>query len=236
MAEKKKQKTHQKKVKETPKKRTAQLINEITRTEGIINSIGDGLAILDRNFKVLYENQVHRDIMGDHVGEHCYKAYQKREGVCDGCPVALTFKDGNVHILQREVHTDKGTRYLDITASTLRDTTGQIIAGIELVKDITERKQAEEALRESEKHYRETLDAMGDWILAVDQNVRIIIFNEAFEHQWRFFPSCRRAFLMNTNGYSKIKRFLLLRRPQQLEIENLSLSPVRYLYLKMGKL
>jgi len=36
-------------------------------------------------------------------------------------------------------------------------------------------------LHESEAHYRETLDAMGDWILAVDQDLRITLFNEAFK-------------------------------------------------------
>jgi PAS domain S-box-containing protein len=48
------------------------------------------------------------------------------------------------------------------------------------VIDITERKRAEEALRESETQYRETLDAMGDWILAVDPDLRIVLFNAAF--------------------------------------------------------
>lgn len=47
--------------------------------------------------------------------------------------------------------------------------------------DITERKKVEEELRESEKHYRETLDALGDWILAVDRDLRIMIFNKAFK-------------------------------------------------------
>ncbi|OHE58628.1 MAG: hypothetical protein A2Z47_11600 [Thermodesulfovibrio sp. RBG_19FT_COMBO_42_12] len=48
------------------------------------------------------------------------------------------------------------------------------------IRDITERKQAEKALLESEKHYRETLNAMGDWILVVDQDLKILLFNKAF--------------------------------------------------------
>jgi len=50
----------------------------------------------------------------------------------------------------------------------------------QLELEIARRKQAEESLQESEKHYRETLDAMGDWILAVDQDLRILLFNAAF--------------------------------------------------------
>jgi PAS domain S-box-containing protein len=48
------------------------------------------------------------------------------------------------------------------------------------IVDITDRKRAEEAMRESEKHYRETVDAMKDWILVVDPDLRIVLFNEAF--------------------------------------------------------
>jgi PAS domain S-box-containing protein len=48
------------------------------------------------------------------------------------------------------------------------------------IVDITDRKRAEEAMRESEKHYRETVDAMKDWILVVDPDLRIVLFNETF--------------------------------------------------------
>jgi two-component system cell cycle sensor histidine kinase/response regulator CckA len=48
--------------------------------------------------------------------------------------------------------------------------------------EIESRKRIEKALQENEKHYRETIDAMTDWILVVDQDLRILLFNEAFMH------------------------------------------------------
>ncbi|MBW2170683.1 MAG: response regulator [Deltaproteobacteria bacterium] len=50
----------------------------------------------------------------------------------------------------------------------------------ELEKEAVERKLAAESLLKSEKHYRETVDAMKDWILVVDPDLKIILFNEAF--------------------------------------------------------
>src|SRR4030043_414054 len=141
MAKMKKPKNQQEKNEETTKSSTAKLIKEITRAEGIISAIGDGISILDRTFKILYQNKAESDMMEDHVGEFCYKAYAKRQGICGRCPIALTFKDGRIHTVRRELQTDKEIRYAEITASPLKDSKGNIIAGIEVVRDITDRKQ-----------------------------------------------------------------------------------------------
>jgi PAS domain S-box-containing protein len=47
--------------------------------------------------------------------------------------------------------------------------------------DITERKLAEEALRQSEQQYRGTLDAMGDLIHVVDSNLCLLLINRVLE-------------------------------------------------------
>ena len=115
--------------------------------EGIMSAIGDGISIQDLDFRVLYQNPVHKQFTGDHKGEHCYTAFSKRDKVCDGCPVALSFQDGQVHKLAKEGRTDNGTVHIEITASPLRDATGRVIAGIEVVRDVTEKKIKEEELR-----------------------------------------------------------------------------------------
>ncbi len=73
---------------------------------------------------------------------------------------------------------DRSIFYVDISAFFLTLDRKTYIAGI--FRDITEREQAERALLEREKHYREILNAMGDWILVVDQELKILLFNEAF--------------------------------------------------------
>jgi CheY-like chemotaxis protein len=62
----------------------------------VLDAVGDGVAILDRDFKILYQNRVHRQGMGAHAGEYCHAAFHDRDRICDDCPAALTFEDGEI--------------------------------------------------------------------------------------------------------------------------------------------
>ncbi len=150
------------------------LAEEKKRTEEIIDAIGLAISIQDRSFKILYQNQRHREMLGSHGGEYCYEAFQKRDCVCEGCHLAMTFKDGKAHKKEQEVSTQKGTVYLEVTASPLTDLSGNIVAGIDVVMDITEHRKAEEALQLA----RFTVEKAGDAVYWMDSRARIIDVNE----------------------------------------------------------
>ena len=133
-------------------------MNDDARTEGqpaikipmqnIIDAVGDGISIQDTQFRILYQNQSHKALMGDHVGEYCYKAYERREQVCEGCHLVQSFRDGKIHrTVQRRVK-DKGKFYFEIISSPVKDEKGGIIACIESVRDVTERRLIEEKLHD----------------------------------------------------------------------------------------
>ena len=122
-----------------------------SRLEAILSSMGDGLSIQDTDFVILYQNKVMKDLMGDHVGEHCYSSYENKDHVCEGCPMAMAFRDGGIHKADRSVAISTETLHFELTTSPLRDLEGNIVAGIELVKDVTDQKKLEAQLRHAQK-------------------------------------------------------------------------------------
>lgn len=153
---------------------------EKAKAEAIIAAMGDAVSIQNVNYQILYQNQVSMDIYGDHVGEYCYRAYQDKEQVCKECHLTMTFADGMVHKMEQNRVTASGTRYYDITASPIRDFSGKIIAGIELVRDITERKTVEDSLRQSEQFVRNILDTVDEGFIVIARDYRILTANKAY--------------------------------------------------------
>ncbi len=155
--------------------------DEKTKTEAMIDAMGDAINIQDANYKILYQNRVSKDIYGDHVGEYCHQAFQNRDQVCGGCHLTQAFADGGIHKAEQKRSTGEGVRYYEITASPLSDSAGKIIAGIEMIRDVTERKNAEWARSRSEKQFRALFDNTPLGIVIVAADRRIVHCNTAFQ-------------------------------------------------------
>ncbi len=112
----------------------------------IIAAIGAGISIQDANYKIIYQNEIQIQMKGDHVGEYCYQAYELNNQVCENCPLEKSFEDGKVHVAERTPRSRKGELQVEITASPVLDSGGNIIMGVEVVRDITQRKKMEHEL------------------------------------------------------------------------------------------
>ena len=66
-----------------------------------------------------------------------------------------------------------------VTANMVRDAAGQALHAVAITLDISERKRAEEATRESERHFREMVDALPAAIYTTDADGRLTHFNPA---------------------------------------------------------
>ncbi|MBI4843709.1 MAG: PAS domain S-box protein [Nitrospirae bacterium] len=149
----------------------------------ILDAIGDGISIQDRSHRVLYQNRAHRKFAGDHLGKYCYQAYEKRDEICEGCPVRMSFSDGDIHTRERMVSSAEGAlTYYEITASPIRDSDGNIVAAVETIRDITRYKKIDEKLKVMDRAVKSSSNA----IVLSDLNSNLTYVNPSFLRMWGY--------------------------------------------------
>jgi diguanylate cyclase (GGDEF)-like protein/PAS domain S-box-containing protein len=108
-----------------------------------------------------------------------------------------------------------------LVAAGILDHEGNIAYSLGMMEDISERKRAEEALRESEATLKSTIESTADGILVVNNSGAVVYANERFADMWRI-PSS----LLATRDDDKLLEYVL----NQLVEPEAFLSKVRELY------
>jgi len=128
------------------------LQTEKNKMQSVIDAMADGLHIHDKDYNIIYQNEHTRALCGDRLGEKCYRVYEGKNNVCDGCPVEKAFRDGKSHTSERKVILPSGEiGFRENTANPIRNAKGEIVACLELSRNITERKKAEEREKELQR-------------------------------------------------------------------------------------
>jgi len=155
----------------------------------ILDSVLELIAYEDLELKVVWANRAACDSVGmvreELVGRYCYEVWAERTEPCADCPVLRAMETGEPQDVEK--WTPDGRAWL-IRGYPVRDEAGDIVGAIEVTLDITARKQAEQALKDSEELLRTILDTNPNAVFVVDREGHYILVNEAFAELYHTTP------------------------------------------------
>ncbi|MEW6378657.1 MAG: PAS domain S-box protein [bacterium] len=149
-----------------------------TELNQIFNAAVDGMCITDNEFNVRRVNDTFCKLFGisrsEIEGKNCCQVL--RCPFCDDtsrCPLTL-IHSGQIKQYKGdlEIGCISGRKaFCDLTVEPLRNPDGELIGVIENFRDITERRQADELLRESEEKYSTLVEQSKDVVGIIDEGI-----------------------------------------------------------------
>ena len=131
--------------------------------EGLVDGLGEGLQLVDGEFRIRHTNRWMQEQFGEIAGRRCYEVVSADGSQCPSCP--LERRHEMVDATRLEV-TGRGDRRFSLSCAPVRQPDGQIFL-LELVSDITERERLYARLSEAER-----LAATGELAAGVAHEIR----------------------------------------------------------------
>lgn len=155
--------------------------------QAVFDGIQDGISVLDKDLKIVRVNRAMERWyahMTPLTGKKCFHAYHGRSAPCTVCPTIRAMETAAPQMDEVPLTGADGVwGWLEVYAFPMMGDDGTPVGAIEYVRDITERKRAEDKIQHDEWFLQAVFDGIQDGISVLDTNMRIVRVNNAME-QW----------------------------------------------------
>ncbi|HEX7534251.1 MAG TPA: PAS domain S-box protein, partial [Syntrophales bacterium] len=167
----------------TERKEAEKMLQESEEKYRSLASSIDLMYLVDKDCRYLFMNEGLLSRFGLSLSDVEGKSYDDFHSQEDAREftdiISRIFKMGQA--VQHEHRSERDDKYFLRSLSPVKDAEGRTIAVTVVSKDITKRKRAEEALRESERRLSDIIDFLPDATLAINRKGNVLAWNRAIE-------------------------------------------------------
>ena len=158
-----------------------ELLEQREEFRNLFDNVPCLVSAVDRNFRVIRHNKAYEQHFGSPRGKQCWQINKGRLEKCEVCPVDRTFNDGLSHMSEEAgLSKDGKPIYWIVYTSPVRDKDGNIVAAMEMMVDITWRKELEHKLAVSEHRYHAIFDSIPNAVFVLDlESLEILNSNDS---------------------------------------------------------
>lgn len=153
----------------------------------ILNAIPEVVIFHDCDMKILWVNKNAKDLLEartiDYIGRYCFEAWHNSDHVCESCPIHMALTTGRPQ--EGEVTTPIGKTWY-VRGYPVRTNDGSLLGVVEIRLDITERRQMEKALIQSEEKYHDIFENAVEGIFQTTPEGRYLQVNPALAKMYGY--------------------------------------------------
>jgi len=161
-------------------------VNSEEKLRQIFESVTDGIAVIDLEGTITEANQIAVEMHGfssrdEILGKSVFELLAPRQHTRLAVNLKQAIKEGAISGVEFTLLRADGSEFPgELSTNILKDAQGNPFGHITIARDITKRKEMDEALKHAAEEWRRTFDSINDAVCIVSKDFRLLRVNKAF--------------------------------------------------------